>query len=60
MYRACVHSKWAVILAMLEAATDEEHGLAIMRVVGLGGAVWWLAMVPRLDVGGEKSMFDRF
>ena len=22
---ACVHSQWAVISAMLEAATDEEH-----------------------------------
>ena len=26
---------------MLEAAPDEEHGLAVMRVVALGGAVWW-------------------
>ena len=25
MCRACVHTQWAVFLAMLEAAIDEEH-----------------------------------
>ena len=36
---ARVRSQWAVFPAMLEAARDEEHRPAAMRVVSLGGAV---------------------
>ena len=31
-----------------------------MRVVGLRGAVWSLAMALRLGQGGERHLFDRF
>ena len=34
--------------AMLEVATDEEHGPAAMRVVGIRGTVWWLVMALRI------------
>ena len=48
-WAACVHSQWALFLVMLEAATDEEHGPAAMRVVALrestvvadGGPAFW-------------------
>ena len=48
-WAACVHSQWAVFPAKREAATDEDHGPAAMRVVVLrestvvadGGPAFW-------------------
>ena len=60
MSDACVHSEWTIIPVMFEAATDEEHSPAVMRVVGLKGAAWWLAMALLSGQGMEKHFFDRF
>ena len=48
----------SVFPATLEAATDEEHGPAVMRMVCLWRAVWWLPMPYDWAMVG-KTFFDR-
>ena len=46
--------------AMIEAATEEEQGPAAMRMVSLGGTVWWLTVALRLSLKSARILGDLF
>ena len=57
-WTACVHSHWTIFPAMLKLQLMKKINLqSVLSVVGLGKAVWWLAMALRLGNGWEKFVF---
>ena len=59
MYRACLHSQWAVTAAMPGAATDEELDLQSCEWSASGEHFGgW--RYPCLWARVKKSIFDRF